>query len=281
MAETRRPYPAEMAGVLLKLGRAHRHLEELQGEIEAFFGLRPYRTALRTDKEGVEHVLVGYLTHRPPASLPLIAGDCMQNMRVALDHLAWALAGLGGGEPPDDTAFPIFLDPARFHRQTTKGEPHRRSGLWKIRAIPAEARTIIEELQPYHAEDPEVHPLWTLNEYSRVERHRTLSIMFSMTDYTDATVGRRTEGGEFVPDPDMTEEEVLSIGSFEHGSELFRFTLKKPEPDVEVRYESSPLYLSLGKAYETTGVPVVELLGDILRHMREDVVLRFEDFFRS
>lgn len=276
-----RPWPAPMAGAVLKLWRAQCHLWELSKEIDDFFNLKPYRTALYADEAGLEHVLVAHTTHEPPVALPLIAGDCMQNMRVALDQLAWALARIGGKEPPRNVACPIYLAPDDFHERTKKGRPTAGSGLAKIRTMPAEARRMIEELQPWHAEDPELHPLWTLNEYSRIDRHRTLSIIFALDDYSDAVVGRRSESGKFVHDPDMTANEVLSSGAFYDGAELFRFTLKEPEPNLEVQYESSPLYLSLGKAYETTGVPVVELLGDIHRHIERNVLPSFRKFFEE
>lgn len=282
MAETpQRPWPAELAGAALKLWRAECHLWELRSEIDGFFDLKPYRTVLYKHEAGLEHVLAVHTTQEPPISLPLIAGDCMQNMRVALDHLAWALAGIGGEEPPRNTAFPIYLARADFHQSSGKGKPTAGSGLAKTGKMPTEARAMIEEMQPYHAEDPELHPLWTLNEYSRIDRHRTLSIMFALNDYSNATVGRRSESGEFVPDPDMSADEVLSFGAFHDGAELFRFTLKEPEPNVEVRYDSSPLFLSLGKAYETTGVPVVELLGNTHRHIEQNVLPPFRKFFEE
>lgn len=280
MAETKqRPWPAPLGGAVLKLWRAQCHLWELSKEIDDFFETKPYRLALYTDEAGLEYVLVVRTTEEPPVSLPLIAGDCMQNMRVTLDQLAWALASIGENEPPRNTAFPIYLDPDDFHEKTKKGRPAAGSGLAKIREMPAKAQEMIEELQPYHAEDPELHPLWTLNEYSRIDRHRTLSIIFALDDYSDALVGKRNESGEFVPDPDMTEREVLSSGAFYDGAELFRFTLKEPEPNLEVQYESSSLYLSLGKAYETTGVPIVSLLGDIHHHIQKDILPLFRKFF--
>jgi hypothetical protein len=79
----------------------------------------------------------------------------------------------------------------------------------------------------------------------------------------------------------MTLDEMLSSGAFYDGAKLFRFTLKKPEPNVEVQYDSSPRFLSLGKAYVTTGVPVVELLGDIHRHIEQNVLSPFTKFFEE
>lgn len=266
---------------MLKLWRAQCHLWELSREMADFFKTKPYRTVLYKHEAGLEHVLLVHTTQEPPVSLPLIAGDCMQNMRVALDQLAWALASINGREPPGNTAFPIYLDPDSFHEKTKKGRPAAGSGLAKIRTMPAEAQTMIEALQPYHAEDPELHPLWTLNEYSRIDRHRTLSIIFALDDYSDAVVGRRNTSGEFIPDPGMTSREVLSSGNYYDGAELFRFTLKRPEPNLDVRYESSPLYLSLGKAYETTGVPIDELLNGIHRHIEQGVLPSFRKFFEG
>src|SRR5215210_7263147 len=152
------PYPPE--GVKLKLARAYQHLEELRGEIEAFFQSPPFSLALYKDEPGLNYVLRGYLTHWLPEMVPLIIGDCLQNMRVALDHLAWALAEIDGKEAPGNTAFPIYIDRDDFHHRTKKGVPTAKSGLRKIQALPHEAQTIIEELQPYHGDDPVLHPLW-------------------------------------------------------------------------------------------------------------------------
>ena len=102
-------YPPE--GVRLKLDRAYEHLVALDNEIRAFFEVKPYRIALhQEDANGLEYVLRCYLTHWPPEMLPLIIGDCLQNMRTALEHLAWQLVLVGGGSPDTRTAFPIFSD---------------------------------------------------------------------------------------------------------------------------------------------------------------------------
>jgi hypothetical protein len=93
-----RPYPPE--GVRLKLARANQHLEELRTEIAAFFESPPFRMVLYKHEPRPNYVLIGYLTHWLPEMVPLIIGDCLQNMRVALDHLAWALAELNGGSRP-------------------------------------------------------------------------------------------------------------------------------------------------------------------------------------
>lgn len=83
-----------MGGAVFKLYRAALHLQELRREIDAYMSSQPHSTALYSDGSGRRFLLKGHLSHEPPQMLPLIVGDCLQNMRIALDHLAWALAEL-------------------------------------------------------------------------------------------------------------------------------------------------------------------------------------------
>jgi hypothetical protein len=210
--------------------------------------------------------------------VPTIIGDCLQNMRVALDHLAWALAESTGEEPPRNTAFPISLNSADFHARTNKGKPAGWSGLRKIEAMPDEVQEAIEELQPYHADDPELHPLWILNEYSRIDRHRTLTVMYALSDYEDFDLGTLDSSGNFLPLPnDMLTHLGLTSGAFYHGTELARFTLKEPVPDLQVKYDT-PFYIAFGQRYISIGDPL-EVLGDIHGHIEQTVLPKFARFF--
>jgi hypothetical protein len=210
--------------------------------------------------------------------VPLIIGDCLQNIRVALDHLAWALAESTREDPPHHTSFPIYLNPDAFHEQNKAGKATGRSGLKRIEAIPDEAQAIIEKLQPYHYDDPSTHRLWILNEYSRIDRHRTLSIMYALSDYLSFDVGTLDSSGNFVPlSRDMITDSRLAGGAFYHGAELASFTLKEPVPNLQVKYES-PLYIAFGQRYISIGDPV-DVLSDIHRHIEQVVLPPFARFF--
>lgn len=273
---TPQPYPPE--GVRLKLARARQHLEELRVEIDAFFQSPPFRYVLYKDESELNYVLMGYLTHWLSEMVPLIIGDCLQNMRVALDHLAWVLAESTGEEPPHHTSFPIYLNPDAFHERNKAGKATGRSGLRRIEAIPDEAQTIIEKLQPYHDDDPDTHPLWILNEYSRIDRHRTLSVMYALSDYESIDFGTLDGSGNFVRLPDdMVTHLGLSGGALYHDTELARFTLKEPVPDLQVKYESPP-YIAFGQRYISIGDPL-EVLNDIHGHIEQTVLPEFAKFF--
>jgi hypothetical protein len=75
-------------------------------------------------------------------------GEIVQNARVPLDQLAFALVKSTGSEPDNKTAFPVFDDPDRY-----KGTPPKykwdASGLRKIEHMDGLAQAEIARLQPY------------------------------------------------------------------------------------------------------------------------------------
>lgn len=263
----------------LKLDRAYEHLMTVHREIEAFFELQPYRFTRERGLDGTDYIIRANVVQEPPELLPLIIGDCLQNMRSALDHLAWALAKAKvGGEPPRHTAFPIYLTSDVFHERTKTGKLSPRSGLHKIGAIRPEAQAIIEELQPYHRGefDADTDPLWVLNELARIDRHQTLSLIGSTTRSTTYSVGRRDTSGAFVPDFGVVSSEELNFGSFEDGAQILHITFREFDPSVEVQFDATT-HITLGEAGAETNV--VDLLVWFHRYIRFQIVPRFERFF--
>lgn len=108
-------------GAQLKLDRARRHIEELVAAINAYHKKDPY--VLRLERGGGErkYVLRSYFDHEPPAELPAIIGDCLQNMRMSLEHVVWALARQELGRGPGHTAFPICTARVKHSRNAEKG----------------------------------------------------------------------------------------------------------------------------------------------------------------
>ena len=109
----------------------------------------------------------------PAAELSLIIGDCLHNLRAALDNLAFELAlahkrGRLSKGVEGDSAFPIFKsdiakDPEslkKFNRMT--------------RGIAPKAKAEIERLQPYNRGQRFVtnDVLWQLNELAVEDKHR-------------------------------------------------------------------------------------------------------------
>jgi len=102
----------------------------------------------------------------------LIIGDCVQNLRAALDHAAFQLVP----EPPKSEqavriAFPIFDDEPKYQEWKAK---HTK---W-ITAVDPRAVAIIDALQPCRGADPHGHILWKLYSLSNLDKHRSIHLAF-------------------------------------------------------------------------------------------------------
>lgn len=161
---------ARLVDPLLRLDRADEHFADLQAEISAYLGARPYRLVARGEGSR-EYVFRAFIDREPPDRLKVLVGDVCHSLRTALNQLAYVLAtSKGGGEPPTPLEFPIFKRAADYSAMDPKSptRPARRSGLYKVRGIEPAAQAVIESLQPYHASaDPEQHELWLIHELDR------------------------------------------------------------------------------------------------------------------
>ena len=159
----------------LKLQRAKVHYEAFRREAEDFF--KPDPTPFFDIEVNPDD---GVIRVRVKKSLPFewgpLIGDCIYNLRSALDHLVWATIVKHGGTPTPRTEFPIFLDPGRYSQVDKKGRPVRGSGLAKLEGLPTGAKDCIERLQPYHGTTPDLHPLWLLHEISNYDKHMLVNL---------------------------------------------------------------------------------------------------------
>jgi hypothetical protein len=146
-----------LADAQAKLCRARKHLADLKGQIEAFRQTRPYRMALEGDIDNGEYAVI----FRPlplPKEIALTIGDCIANLRSALDHLVYAVAWLDSGTPQDDTQFPITDSPEKFESAKRRG---------RLAGMSDEHVAYIELLQPYNGGGW----LATLRDLSNPDKH--------------------------------------------------------------------------------------------------------------
>lgn len=96
-------------------------------------------------------------------------GDCIHNLRSALDHLICQLTLLDGGTMADceQTQFPIA---SKCEGQFESMANHRIPGLSK------KHRAMVKRLQPYHRGDGAwKHPLAILADLSNADKHRLIN----------------------------------------------------------------------------------------------------------
>jgi hypothetical protein len=247
----------------------------LTAAIDAYHAKDPYVARLELGDGGREYILRSYFTHEPPEELPVIIGDCLQNMRMSLEHLVWALARQELGRDPGHTLFPICKTREDFEGRGKKGIKH----------LPEKARLVIGSLQPYimNSKDPESSPLSQLNEYANIDRHRQLSVIYSDSDTIEkASVGRRLEDGTFVPfgrDDDIVMDFVIVAGALVHGGELMRFKLKREVPNLDVEY-SAALSIDFGKQYVSLG-PAPQALDRMHEYICNMVLPNLAPYFKT
>ncbi len=116
--------------------------------------------------------------------ISVIAGDFIQNLRIALDYLVWQLVHRESEKPDGRHFFPIHEDPRQFNGEVKfrKREPEK-SPLFGI-PIDGDAWTIIEKAQPFNCvpagppgdplATPYGSPVAVLKRLSNADKHQSL-----------------------------------------------------------------------------------------------------------
>jgi hypothetical protein len=152
-------------GAFLKLQRAAAHREQLEQEIDEFFRHEPDRVV--AGRDGAPVLLGDPL----PPRWSTTVGDCLQNLRSTVEHIAWACALRNTPEPGRDVTFKITETANDWTKYAAT-----RSGKLNAKALGEDAWLVLQEMQPHKRGSiaPRYSPLWGLNELARVDRHRTL-----------------------------------------------------------------------------------------------------------
>ncbi len=149
--------------IRIKIQRATEHIGDLESEVRRFLETHPY--AVGTKRDPQTRQLIYYLVdvHQPPGRIAAITGDILQNLRSALDHLAYELfmVGPGGqtGNPANHVYFPISDDAAKYHIES----PGRVKGMGQ------DAIDAIDAIKPYKGGND---TLWRLHRLNIVDKHR-------------------------------------------------------------------------------------------------------------
>jgi hypothetical protein len=145
-----------------------------------------------------------------PPQIPLIVGDCLQNLRSALDYLVWELCLVSNVEPTDKHAFPICRTKESF--RDIKGQ--------RLAGLPEDVIKEVEDFQPYQAgQDWAKTSLWVLNELSNINKHRRILLTqldcdFAHTDRITGAMRRRDRRSE---ETTPAKDELVAFMAFKDG----------------------------------------------------------------
>lgn len=124
----------------------------------------------------------------PPPIIGLLVGDCVHNLRSALDHIVYALIwtnpARAGALPSEKAMFPIC--------DTRLGYAHQVNKLKRIDGVPDGVAALIDTLQPCHARekglDHTLHPLWVLNRLENIDKHRRLTLSCGVARHAHVSI---------------------------------------------------------------------------------------------
>ena len=160
--------PPSVEGVQIKIERAKAHDQTLHDEFASLFPESVFVIQLEIHDNGLRHV---YRAKDPPVldeRFSAIVGDCIHNLRSALDHLAYQLVLVCEGEPNRHTQFPIRNNPPIELNQRTL--PDISPG------VSNEIRNVLEAVQPYSRSELN-HGLDLLRDLDNIDKHRELVIV--------------------------------------------------------------------------------------------------------
>lgn len=261
-----------LAGVVAKFNRSKQQFDVLRSEMKEFFELDPAPHDSRGyfDPETWEWIERFQVREPPPLRFGVVLGDCLHNLRSALDHLICQLTLLDGGTMADctKTQYPIASE---------SEEQFEGMANYRIPKLSKRHRAMVKQTQPYRAGDGAfAHPLSILAELSNTDKHRVLNPTFSVMKSDAASVlgGIVDHYQGDGPDPAKSWRMLDSGSRLEHGTAWLRVGFDREilteRPSVEVGG-----LLRTGLAFGDIGMD-----ADSYRHIAEYVRKVIEIFMR-
>ncbi len=147
-----------------RVRRAKQHLTSLKRELTKFFG-QPTSVphTVNVDVADGDFTIYDFSNHVVSPTWSILVGECVYNLRAALDYLIYELAFLDSGQIQQGTQFPIEDTPSGWNgRKATY-----------LRGIFDPHKAIIKTLQPCDGSN------WTkiLRDISNPDKHKTLRVV--------------------------------------------------------------------------------------------------------
>lgn len=260
-----------LALVLAKVDRADKHIIELNGEIIAFYKTNPYKIISERNPQTRQLVYKLSRVDAVPKPISAIAGDVVQNLRSALDHLAqqlW-LVNNPGAVSVGDVYFPTDSSSSQF----------KANAPGKIKGLRKDAVDAIYSIEPY--DGGKGADLSVINRLNRIDKHRLLFTVQSQLESVNVGIVLMRGMQELFTKmwPDKVAPKIdLYIGdgdksSLQVGSELF---IDAPDAK-EHKHMDFKIGVSLYEPGVVEGEPVLKKLQDFSKLVRA-IILQFKPY---
>jgi hypothetical protein len=245
-----------------KLERAEEKLRELQSWIDKYFAAIPYKVAVRVNSDTrPEYYIVDALD--VPLEIILLAGEIIQNLRSALDHLAYSAFKHNPANYSKEGIniyFPIEDDEEKYIQKKTR----------KTEGIPIDIIAKFDSFKPYKEGNI---TLWKLNKLNNVDKHRLLIAVGSSYGSVNIAPTIWETMRSVVPEKMLQIEEILpalfirpadKLLPLKSGDVLFiDLPGKGPNPAIQFQF-----YI----AFNELGVGEGDEISEVLRAMHSEVL---------
>lgn len=166
-------------GARARLDRAAVDLNALVAEIGIWSDADPQPHGNRISiEDGTRLTIYGVVRKHPPLGWGLAVGDIVNDLRSALDYMAYDLAIIKDGQdpPPNPSGieFPIYLCRDRYGKVGKTGQ-RTGPGVSKATRMSLAAEAFVESIQPYQNGNAG-NWLWILHELCIINKHRVIHL---------------------------------------------------------------------------------------------------------
>jgi len=264
--------------LLVKVDRAYKHLIDFRLEVARFFSPPyPYEIIPEDDSRKAERTYYLRVHKKIPPEFSAFIGDIAQNLRSALDHLAWHLVQTSpiiDKARERDIYFPIFDDASEY----------RKGKMQKIKGMTNAAIQAIDDIKPYGRLDKN-NPaagignlaLYWLSAINIQDKHRLLIPAWLAAPAHSITKMRRAEMANVLRSAFGSEDANVMVGSLidsnvplEDGSKLCTLPIAEVDDDMQFRFQ-----IAFGEPAPMRGKEILSTLNNMHRIVKE-IVLNFD-----
>jgi len=269
-------WPASPRSHDWKLVRAYEHLEALDDEIDRWVRSDAVVLVDELDPQSGEHRKRVFIREEPPIRVGLLLGDCLQNLRNVLDHLAFALTESALGVPlpkkiADNVCFPILGQPDADKIERCIGK------------IDPTAKAIIEDLQPYSGRDPDASTMLALlNRLANDDKHRLMNFPLFAGGGVRIDFGRpRVITGADISGGSNLDPNSIKVleGPLEGGAVVLRYIPIPLDPSKEMQMGHHPIFgIAFPKGTVAEGQDVIRTIQRIWAEVTRRVIQPLRGF---
>jgi hypothetical protein len=238
-----------------KIEHAKELFELLRTELEKFNKANPYQVATKIDPQTQQLIYYVDKSEDVPEKIPLLAGDIVQNLRSALDHLAYGLFIHNSGITSNarHVCFPVAADLQKYEARKIND----------TRGISNSAISLIDAIKPYKGENDTI---WRIHELNNIDKHRTLVTVGSSFQSMDigahmiAAIRALSPKHRDIPDMPLFLKPADNLFPLKPGSELF---IDEPnaEPNPKMQFRFNVVF---NEQDIVTGEPIIDVIQSMI-----------------